>query len=570
MWRQLRVYGGYFIRQKMRSKVRSFLQGADQCREAQAATLKRVLQLNADSDYSRRNGLNPSMSIDEFRRRMVISDFETIRSEIEQLKAGNQSALLGSKNRLLMFALSSGTTSESKFIPITDEFLKDYRRGWNMWGITAFDAHPALHTSDILQLSSDYDQFRTEGGIPCGNISGLVNKVQSPLVKMVYAVPYIVSKIKDTEAKLYTALRLSIPNQQIGLVMTANPSTLVQIAKLADQHKEELIRDIALGTLSSRLNISEEVRAALSGRIRRPNPIRAKQLDQIAAMTGKLHPVDFWPRMAMLGVWTGGSASAYLDTMRRYYGDVCVRDHGLSASEGRMTIPFVDATSLGVLDIHSHFFEFIPADEYESPNRTVLQAHELEEGGSYYILLTTVSGLYRYDIRDVVRCRGFQGTTPLLEFLHKGSSISNLTGEKLTEFQVVSAVTSGVREAGLEFDFYTMSPVWGDPPRYRLHVEDSALLTRISLPRVAGGIDDRLQQVNSEYQDKRHSGRLAPLEIQILPKGTWTGFIKERQSRRGGSVEQYKHPCLVPSLEFSDQLDTKFARPAAQRRDKVA
>lgn len=570
MWRQLRYYGGFYIRGKLRHNVRSFLQAADHCQEVQAATLQRILQLNADSDYSRQRGLSPSLSVDQFRRRMEISDFETIRNQIEQLKAGNKSSLLGSKNQLLMFALSSGTTSESKFIPITKQFLKDYRRGWNLWGINAFDAHPALHFSDILQLSSDYDQFRTEGGIPCGNISGLVNKVQSPIIRMVYAVPYAVSKIKDSEAKLYTALRLSIPNKQIGLVMTANPSTLVQIAKLADQNKEELIRDIALGTLSSRLNISPETRAALHHRIRRPDPIRAKQLDRIASLTGELRPVDFWPRLTMAAVWTGGSASAYLDTMRRYYGNVTVRDHGLSASEGRMTIPFVDASSLGMLDINSHFFEFIPADEYDSPNRTVLQAHELEEGGSYYILLTTVSGLYRYDIRDVVRCRGFQGTTPLLEFLHKGSSISNLTGEKLTEFQVVSAVTNGVREAGIELDFYTLSPVWGDPPRYRLHVEDSMPLNRISLNRIAQGIDHQLQQLNSEYQEKRNSSRLAPLEFHILPPGTWRRFAGERQSRRGGSVEQYKHPCLVPSLEFSDHLVREFARPAAQRRDKVA
>ena len=543
----------------------SFLASAQNCQRVQAATLQRILHLNAESDYSRQLGLTTSLSVDEFRRRAKISDFETIRSQIERLKAGNRLSLLGAKNALMMFALSSGTTAESKFIPITSEFVKDYRRGWNLWGISAFDAHPSLHTSDIVQLSSDYELFQTEGGIPCGNISGLVSKMQSAVVRLMYTVPYAVSKIKDSQSKLYTALRLSVENPHVGLVMTANPSTLVQIAKLADQEKQELIRDIADGTLSSKMTVDEASRIALNRRIRRPNRARARELDRIVAESGHLYPRDFWPRLNLAAVWTGGSASAYLDTMRRFYGDVAIRDHGLSASEGRMTIPFADGSSLGLLDIESHFFEFIPEAEYDSPQRTVLQAHELEDGGSYYILLTTVSGLYRYDIRDVVKCRGFQGTTPLLEFLHKGASISNITGEKLTESQAVSAVTHGVRHSGIELDFYTLSPVWGDPPRYRLHVEETSIPHPKLLIPVVTRIDEQLQQINSDYQDKRQSGRLAPLEFHLLPSGTWHRFVSHRQSRRGSSLEQYKHPCLVPSLEFSDLLCRDFANRDADK-----
>src|SRR5690606_8640302 len=99
------------------------------------------------------------------------------------------------------------------------------------------------------------------------------------------------------------------------------------------------------------------------------------------------------------------------------------RDHGLHASEGRMTIPLQDGTPDGLLDIESHFFEFIPESEAASSQPTVLQAHELVPGESYFILLTTASGLYRYDIRDVVQCTGYLHTTPLLRFLHKGAHI---------------------------------------------------------------------------------------------------------------------------------------------------
>src|SRR3990170_3813097 len=104
-----------------------------------------------------------------------------------------------------------------------------------------FDDHPAANTKNILQLSSDYDKFRTPGGTPCGNISGLVAAVQKRIVRTMYTVPGIVSKIQDPDAKNYTALRLALADPHVGMVMTANPSTLIQLAKTADNERERLI-----------------------------------------------------------------------------------------------------------------------------------------------------------------------------------------------------------------------------------------------------------------------------------------------------------------------------------------
>ena len=279
-----------------------------------------------------------------------------------------------------------------------------------------------------------------------------------------------------------------------------------------------------------------------------------------------MRPTDFWPHLALAAIWSGGSAGAYVQTLRRFYGDVPIRDHGLSASEGRMTIPLEDGTSDGVLDVDSHYFEFIPEAEHGSADPTVLEAHELEEGRNYFILLTTVSGLYRYDIRDVVRCTGFHGTTPKLEFLHKGAHIANLTGEKITESQVVSAVRGGLDRCRAEFSHFSMSPVWGEPPHYRLHVEEPELALLHNPKQLIEHIDAALQSLNCEYEEKRKTGRLAPLEWRALPAGTWRQFAGRRQSRFGGSAEQYKHPCLVPDLQFSERLQAEFDKPAAEPR----
>src|SRR5690606_13105130 len=120
------------------------------------------------------------------------------------------------------------------------------------------------------------------------------------------------------------------------------------------------------GTLSAAFPVAKPIRNRLRFALRRRRS-RARQLEQIIAATGHLHPRDYWPGNQLVAVWTGGSAGAYLGPLRRYYGDIPVRDHGLSASEGRMTIPLEDSRTDGLLDVHTHYFEFIPEDEYASP-----------------------------------------------------------------------------------------------------------------------------------------------------------------------------------------------------------
>jgi hypothetical protein len=560
---KLRATVGAVPRSLIRRDSRKFLASTADCREVQRGVLRRLLSLNAESRFGKLHKLDTIHTVADFRRNLPVADYEYYREPIERMKQGDPSALLGPKNRLMMFTLSSGTTSQSKFIPITQQFLDDYRRGWQVWGLNAIDDYPQISSGQILQLCSDYDRFRSPGNTPCGNISGLVAAVQKRIVRTMYTIPQIVSKIRDADAKHYATLRLALADQSIRMVVTANPSTLIHLAKMAGTYRETLIRDIADGTLSSDFEIDNSIRSRLKRRIARPHRARARFLEQIVESTGKLSPRDYWPEMELVCVWTGGSAGAYLNSLKQFYGNVPIRDHGLSASEGRMTIPFHDHQPEGILDLNTHFFEFIPEEEHDSDNPTVLEAHELEEGENYFILLTTSSGLYRYDICDVVRCVGFYQTTPMLEFLHKGAHISNLTGEKISESQVVTAVRNCMDTMQIQLQHFTVSPVWGDPPWYQLLAEERDLATPDIGAGLAKQVDDQLQKLNCEYQDKRATGRLAAMKWSPLPAGTWKTFSRQCQSKLGGSFEQYKHPCLVPDLEFGSRLTANGKSPKA-------
>jgi len=552
MWMDLADCLGSAYLALRRRRLARFVADTARCREVQHRVLMTRMARHAASDFGRDHGLPQLRTVADFRRQMPLTNYETYAPYIERVKQGQTQALFAPGTRVLMFALTSGTTAEAKYIPITREFLEDYRRGWNLWGVQAYTDHPGVRKKFNIALTSDWRQFVTPGGIPCGNISGLANDTASLFVRALGAVPSAVRSVPDPLAKQYAVLRTTIACRRIGMAMTANPSTLVGLARLAHEMREPLIRDIHDGTLTGEVEIPSEIRRSLARHIGRPDPARARELEAIVARTGTLSPREIWPGLALLAVWTGGSAGAYLEQLRDYFGDVPVRDHGLSASEGRMTIPLASGSTAGVLDLWSQYFEFIPEEEHGRPQPTILEAHELEPGQSYYIVLTTASGFFRYDIHDVVRCVGRMGTTPVLEFLNKGAHFSSVTGEKLSEFQVVTAVRQSFASLGLRLPEFTLAPRWGEIPRYVLlsepgeHQERGQDLMR--------QLDTRLTALNREYADRRRTGRLLLPEMQTLRPGTWSAFRRARIARPGGSLEQYKHPCLVGDLTFVDQM----------------
>src|SRR5262249_43371839 len=137
---------------------------------------------------------------------------------------------------------------------------------------------------------------------------GLTATMQLRIIRWLYCVPACVGKVKDPAAKLYTALRLSVP-RKVGMIIAANPSTLVNLARTGDQEKEILIRDLYDGTLSTRFDIHAEIRAALAGRIRKRHPELARQLEEIVRRTGTLYPKDYWGGISPEGQATDPSAA---------------------------------------------------------------------------------------------------------------------------------------------------------------------------------------------------------------------------------------------------------------------
>ncbi|MCK4659491.1 MAG: GH3 auxin-responsive promoter family protein [Phycisphaerae bacterium] len=493
------------------------------------------VRANSDSAYGRDFGFQHIRSYADFVRQVPVTIYEDLAPYVARVRQGELSAMFGSRQRVLMFAMSSGSTAEPKYVPVTEKFLKNYRRGWNAFGVRAVSDHPGTFLRHIVQVSSPMDEQNAPSGIPCGAITGIMAATQKRLVRKYYVAPFCVAYIADASARYYTIMRLALA-KDVAFMITANPATQLKLARTVDSAADRIIRDIHDGTLDPALPITNEIRDQLKPRLK-PDPAVARRLEHIHNRTGRLLPKDYW-NLGFLANWTGGTMGLYLRQFSEYFGDTPVRDIGLLASEGRMSIPITDGTPAGVLDVGANFFEFIPIEEIDRPNPTVLRAHQVQVGSEYEILLTTDAGFYRYRIGDVVQVVGFLGPTPLIEFLHKGANTSSLTGEKLTERQVVLAFEQARQATGCETVTFLLAPHWADPPYYVLHI-DSHCPTEL-----AEHMDRSLRRVNIEYDSKRETQRLGPVRANQLPEGYLTRLQVELSARYRASNEQYKAQYL--------------------------
>ena len=351
--------------------------------------------------------------------------------------------------------------------------------------------------------------------------------------------------IPDPGAKYYALMRLAV-QRDVAFAITANPATLIRLAQTASDESERLIRDVRDGTICPEILTDDGLRSQLQADLR-PNPDLAKRLERIRRETGVLRPRDFW-NVAFLACWTGGSMGHYRERLREWWGPLPVRDIGLLASEGRVTIPLEDEMPAGVLDVSGAVFEFIPLAQWDTPQPRTLLPDELETGQDYVVVLTNSAGLVRYRLDDVVRVRGWFDGTPILEFLHRAGRVASIAGEKLTENQVVAAVRAACVKMGCcDFDF-VMAPRWSDPPFYCVFCPESVPVG------AAAEIDAALCVENEEYASRRKSLRLGSLKLKSVPQTAFQRLDMQLQSARGLHNEQYKRPCLFTDFKSEDLL----------------
>ncbi|HUN80798.1 MAG TPA: GH3 auxin-responsive promoter family protein, partial [Phycisphaerae bacterium] len=236
--------------------------------DAQDRLLRELVQLTEETRFGRDHSFSQIRDYREFADRVPIRSYEGLAPYIDDVRQGNVAAIFQPGTPICMFALTSGTTAKPKYIPITPRALQDCRAGWNIWGLKSLMDHPDCILRHIVQVTSPMDDHRSPAGIPCGAITGLLAATQKRLVRRYYTSPLPIASIQDSTAKYYAIMRLAIP-KDVSWLVTANPATLLALARTADSRRDRLIRDIHDGTLDGELPIERVVRSALKTQLKK-------------------------------------------------------------------------------------------------------------------------------------------------------------------------------------------------------------------------------------------------------------------------------------------------------------
>ena len=528
---------------------RRLMAAAQAPEQTQAALLRTLLARNKDTQFGKTHGFAGLAGAEDYRRAVPAQTYEDLWPLVRRQELTGERCL--TEERPVYYNRTSGTVGAPKNIPVTASGLRQMKTEQRLSAyVWARDSH--FLDGKVFAVTGPALEGRMEGGTEFGSVSGLIYRNQSGLVRSRQALPPALSDIEDYEARYLAMVIFGLAEEGVTGLAAANPSTFLRLLTALHRHADAVFDAVATGRLP-------DLPPPARGRLR-PRPARARQLAQRLEAAGELTYADIWPRLQGVLTWTGGSCGVALAALSRLLpAGVAIIEWGYSASEFRGSLNIDARRNVCLPTLLTTYFEFVEREAQEEgagDRRDFLGLHELEQGREYYVFITTGEGLYRYDMNDIVRVNGRVGQTPAIEFVRKGKGVANITGEKLTETQVLQAVSKTLSRRGTAARFFIML-AYEETPGYKLFVE---LENAGSAPgadpgragetagAMAGEIDSLLSEANVEYQAKRKSGRLAPLETRLLPGGAGDRY-REACVGAGQRDAQFKHLHLQYARE---------------------
>jgi hypothetical protein len=474
---------------------------------AQEKVLSNILKANQDCEYGREFEFKGIGSIREFQERVPVCTYEDLEGRIERMKEGEENVL--TSDNVVYFAVTSGTTGKSKFIPVTKKRVRNIKDELLLWRAFAFRDHPELIYGKSLLLIGESIGGFTDGGTPHGSISGFLLALLPRLVKKAkLVVPSEVYDIEDFTTKIHKIALLGLQSD-VGQLVAASPLEALLFLDYIDKNRGNLIREIHDNG----------------------NEKRAKELEG----SQEFRPKSYWPKLNFINCMKAGFARVYVDRIRGKVGEsVVIRDPGIYSSEGRISICFSDQGAGGFLATSSNFFEFreVKGDGLGDP----VTLDKLEREKDYLVLLTTPDGLYRYDLGDVVRVIDSYDKLPVVEFVDRRRNFS-IAGEHVTEGELIRAVYDSAKSQQIGLVDFTVVPnIQNEKPRYEFLVELSDECNRKKAVILIRAIDEKLQEQNFLYRDLRR-GRVDPPLISIVRNGSYEEFNRNQIQKHGDQVK---------------------------------
>ena len=434
----------------------------------------------------------------DFRQAVPIRDYEVLKPYIERVTHGEPNILWPGKPAY--FAKTSGTTSGTKYIPLTTESLPNHINSARDALLCYVDetGNSAFLDKKLIFLSGSPELSET-AGIHTGRLSGIVNHHIPAYLRSNQMPSYETNTIDDWETKL---------------------------DRIID---ETLTQDMSL----------------ISG----IPPWVQMYFDRIQARTGKAIK-DVFPNFSVF-VYGGVNFAPYRDRLFESIGRRIDSIETYPASEGFIAYQDTQESEGLLLLVDSGiYFEFIPADQYFDQNPPRLSVDQVELGRNYAVIINNNAGLWGYSLGDTVKFVSHNPHRILVTGRIK--HFISAFGEHVIGEEVEKALAHAMQQQPetevIEFTVAPMvSPAEGLPYHEWLIEFGRSPANPV---RFAADLDTYLAKLNVYYDDLIVGAILQPLKLTNLPRGAFQQYMKS-QGKLGG---QNKVPRLSNDRALADGL----------------
>ncbi|REC80245.1 hypothetical protein DRF60_00580 [Chryseobacterium elymi] len=464
----------------------------------QEALLLSLVKTAQKTLFGREHDFENIQSIKEFQDRVPVADYEDLKPYIERVKKGQANILWTETPEY--FAKTSGTTSGSKYIPISKEGMPFQIAGAQS---ALFHYITRKKNADFVNGKMIFLQGSPEMeeifGIKTGRLSGIVAHHIPAYLQKNRLPSWSTNIMEDWEAKVDKIIE-ETENENMTLISGIPPWLIMYFEKLTEKHGKKI-----------------------------------KQL---------------FPNLQLL-VTGGVNYEPYRDKINDLLGGKVDIIQTFPASEGFFAFQD-DYTKEGLLLLTDHgiFYEFIPLEEYGKPEARRLTLKDIELNKDYALILTTNSGLWAYSIGDVVR---FIDKDPY-RILVSGRTkhFTSAFGEHVIAFEVEEAIKAALERHTAQIIEFHLAPQVNPTeglPYHEWLIEFEKEPENLELFR--NELDRQLRERNTYYDDLITGNILQPLHITLLKRNAFHEYAKS-QGKLGG---QNKIPRLANDRKIADLLE---------------
>jgi len=473
--------------------------------EVQRQWFERIVAKGMGTQWGQTHGYEKGMSLDQFRERVPISTYEELYPWIERAFQGEADVLWPGK--LNWFAKSSGTTNDkSKFIPVTVETLEEghFRAGQDMLAAYLENRPDSqLFAGKALSIGGTHSPHPHLRNIRHGDVSAVMLENLPRFYELMRTPSKAVALMSNWEEKI-EAMAQEVMYEDVTSIAGVPTWTMVLINYVFEKMgmKERNLREI-------------------------------------------------WPNLELY-MHGGVSFAPYraqferlLPDARMNYLDVYNASEGFFAFQNDLSQPDL----LLMLD-YGIFYEFIPLEELgrDQPETHTLGEVELDQ--QYALVITTNSGLWRYQVGDTVV---FTQKDPFkIRVTGRTKHFINAFGEELMVENAEAAIAAACQATEAQVANYTAGPIYFEGNskgghEWLIEFEQQP----DDLDRFTSVMDRHLMQLNSDYEAKR-SGDLALLRprVHTMPEGIFFEWMKKR-GKLGG---QHKVPRLANHRDYLEDI----------------